>query len=311
MAFVIDPIEKIDIDKDTTFVFMLEAQLRGHEVWYCELKDMYVKDGGAFAKCSRITVSRSDTHYKIVAENSSPLESFNVVWMRKDPPYNMDYIYATYILSLIDESKTSIINSPRGIRESNEKLYTLHFPDLMPPTVVTKNSARLKDFLREVGGEMVVKPLDGCGGIGIYYIKLGDKNVNVILENITKAGQEFIMAQKYVPEVSVGDKRIILLNGEPIGAVLRVADPEDFRCNFHSGGKPALTEITERDAYICERISSKLKEDGLYFVGIDVIGDFITEINTTSPTGIQEINRFHGVKLESQVMDFAENMCVS
>lgn len=309
MAFIMDPIESIDIEKDTTFVFMLESLERGHGVWYVQLKDMYLEGDKPYAVATGVEVRRAQPHYSLDESETLPLDDFDVVWMRKDPPFNMDYIYATYMLSHIDESSSFVINHPRGIRESNEKLYTLNFPDLMPPTLVSKDTERIKGFLEEVGGEIVVKPLEGCGGEGVFYLGSGDKNVNVILEGITQGGEEFVMAQKYIKEVSEGDKRIILLNGEPIGAVLRVSSPDDFRCNFHSGGHPVMTEITQRDRLICDRLAPRLREDGLYFVGIDVIGGYITEINTTSPTGVQEINRFHDVKLESQVLDFVEKRC--
>ncbi|MCH8029653.1 MAG: glutathione synthase [Candidatus Dadabacteria bacterium] len=309
MAFIMDPIGAIDIDKDTTFVLMLEAQERGHEVWYLLLKDMFLEGDKPYGVATGAKLQRAPQHYSLSNTLTLPLDGFDVVWMRKDPPFDMDYIYATYILSHIKESSSFVINNPRGIRESNEKLYTLNFPDLMPPTLVSKDIDRIKGFLAEVGGEMVVKPLDSCGGEGVFYLSSGDKNVNVILEGVTHGGEVFVMAQKFIKEVSEGDKRILLLNGDPIGAVLRMSRPDDFRCNFHSGGHPAVTEITERDKYICDRLAAKLREDGLYFVGIDVIGGYITEINTTSPTGVQEINRFHGVKLESLILDFVEQRC--
>jgi glutathione synthase len=175
--------------------------------------------------------------------------------------------------------------------------------------LVSKDASCIKEFLRDVGGEIVVKPLDSCGGEGVFYLREGDKNINVILENATKGGEVFVMAQRFISEVVEGDKRIILLDGEPIGAVLRVSKADDFRCNFHSGGRAEMAEITDRDMEICSILAPKLRQDGLYFVGIDVIGGYLTEINTTSPTGVQEINRFCGVSLEAKVMDFVERRC--
>jgi glutathione synthase len=309
MAFVMDPIHLIDIEKDTTFVLMLESQSRGHEVWYLELKDLFVRDGKAWGNVSEIGLKRAKDFYCLGTREVVPLESFDVVWMRKDPPFNMDYIYATYILGFIDPEKTLVINSPKGIRESNEKLYTLNFPGLIPATIVTKDMDRLRGFLEEVGGEMVVKPLDSCGGEGIFYVREGDRNVNVIMETITEGGRRYVLAQRFIERVSEGDKRIILLNGEPIGAVLRIAKPGgEFRCNFHSGGSPARAELDGRDLEICREIAPRLRADGLYFVGIDVIGGYLTEVNTTSPTGIQEINRLSGTKLEARVIDFVEGI---
>jgi glutathione synthase len=309
-AFIMDPIQTINVEKDTTLVLMLECQRRGHEVWYMELKDLFVENGRALTYTSEINLKMGTDFYEFLRKDTASLESFDTVWMRKDPPFNMDYIYATYILSLINPEKTLIVNNPKGLRESNEKFYTLNFPDLIPPTVVAKNQNKLKSFLTEIGGEMVVKPLDGCGGEGVFYVKEGDRNANVIIENITEGGKRYVLAQKFIKEVSEGDKRIILLNGRPLGAVMRIARPGgEFRCNFHSGGSPAKTELTGRDIQICQRIAPKLREDRLYFVGIDVIGDYLTEVNSTSPTGIQEINGFYGTKLETEVLDFAEDMC--
>lgn len=312
MAFVMDPVGTINTEKDTTFVLMLEAQARGHEVWYLELKDMFVKEAQAFGNAKQISLERSEDFYKLGDTQTLPLESFDAVWMRKDPPVNNDFLYATYILSLIDENKTKVLNNPTGIRESNEKLYSLFFPEIIPQSIVTKNIGQLEEFLSEAGGQIVVKPLDGYGGEGIFYVREGDRNANVILESITKFGTEYVIGQKFIEKVSEGDKRIIILNGEPLGAVLRVPKPGgEFRSNFHSGGSPAKSELTQRDLEICEAIGPRLRKDGLYLVGLDVIGGYVTEINTTSPTGVQEINNLDGVKLETQIIEFAEELCGS
>lgn len=307
-----DPVGTINTEKDTTFVLMLEAQARGHEVWYLELKDMFVKEAQAFGNATQISLERSEDFYKLGDTQTLPLESFDAVWMRKDPPVNNDFLYATYILSLIDENKTKVLNNPTGIRESNEKLYSLFFPEIIPQSIVTKNIGQLEEFLSEAGGQIVVKPLDGHGGEGIFYVREGDRNANVILESITKFGTEYVIGQKFIEKVSEGDKRIIILNGEPLGAVLRVPKPGgEFRSNFHSGGSPAKSELTQRDLEICEAIGPRLRKDGLYLVGLDVIGGYVTEINTTSPTGVQEINNLDGVKLETQIIEFTEELCGS
>ena len=312
MAFVMDPVETINIEKDTTFVLMLEAQARGHDVWYLELKDLYVKDAKAFGNARKIILKRAEDYYSLGEVHTFELESFDAIWIRKDPPFNQDYIYSTYILSLIDQSKTKVINNPKGLRESNEKLYTLYFPEWIPKSVVTKDISQLESFLSEAGGEIVVKPLDGHGGEGVFYVSRDDRNANVILETITKFGTEYVLAQKFIEKVYEGDKRIILLNGDPLGAVLRIPKPGgEFRCNFHSGGSPAKSELTERDLEICSSLAPRLRKDGLYFVGLDVIGGYVTEINTTSPTGVQEINNLNGTKLEVQVIDFVEEMCTA
>jgi glutathione synthase len=311
MAFVMDPIGSINIEKDTTFVLMLEAEARGHEVWYLELKDLFVRKGRPFGNAARVSLRRErGNHYTLGETETAELGSFDAVWMRKDPPFNMDYIYSTYILSLIEGGRTKVLNDPKGIRESNEKLYTLYFPEWIPESIVSKDIPQLNRFLTDVGGEMVVKPLDGHGGEGVFYVREGDRNANVILESITDFGRRYVLAQKFIERVSEGDKRIILLNGEPLGAVLRVPKPGgEFRCNFHSGGSPVKSALTDREQEICKSLGPRLRKDGLYFVGIDVIGGHVTEINTTSPTGVQEINRLDGVKLEKDVIDFAEELC--
>ena len=312
MAFVMDPVESINIEKDTTFVLMLEAQARGHEVWYLELKDLYVKESIPYGKATELKLKRAEDFYEFGKTEHLELESFDVVWMRKDPPVNSDFLYSTYILSLLDETKTKVLNNPTGIRESNEKMYALNFPELIPEAMVAKDIDLLKEFLDSAGGEMVVKPLDGHGGEGIFVVKKGDKNENVILEAITRFGTEYVMAQKFIEKVYEGDKRIILLNGEPLGAVLRVPKSGgEFRCNFHSGGSPAESALTERDIEICSAIAPRLRQDGLYFVGIDVIGGYVTEINTTSPTGVQEINKLNGTQIETRVIEFVEELCAS
>ena len=201
-----------------------------------------------------------------------------------------------------------MINHPAGIRESNEKMYSLNFANYIPPTLVSKDIEKLKSFLYETGNEIVVKPLDGYGGEGIFLVRADDPNLNVILENITNFGRTYVMAQKFIKEVSQGDKRVIILNGQPIGAVMRVAAKGEFRSNFHSGGHPEKTTLTERDLEICDGLRQKLMEDRLYLVGIDIVGGYLTEVNTTSPTCVQEINFFSGVKLESQIVDFAESI---
>ncbi len=310
MAFVMDPLEGIDVRKDTTYVLMLEAQRRGHEVWYMGVGDLYAAGSEARARTRRVRLRHGEEpFYAVVDTGDVDLGFFDVVWMRKDPPFDLDYIYATYLLSLAAERGVRVINDPSGIRESNEKLYTLYFPEVTPPTLVTKEIGRIKEFLDGVGGEGVVKPLDAYGGEGVFYLNASDRNLNVILETVTRGGRVFVMVQRYIREVAQGDKRIILLDGEPLGAVLRVSSAGDFRCNFHSGGRPAPAEVDEHDRHICAVLAPRLRQDGLYFVGIDVIGGYVTEINTTSPTGVQEINRLSGLRLEERVIDFAESLC--
>ncbi len=308
MLFVMDPIESINTEKDTTFVIMLECQDREHQVYYCETADLFTRNSEGWTDATPVRLRRKSDYYTKLPPQTCPLDRFDVIWMRKDPPFNTDYIYSTYILSRVDEGRTHVINHPAGIRESNEKMYALNFAEYMSPTLVSKDIGKIKEFLEESGGEMVIKPLDGYGGEGIFLVRRNDPNLNVIIENSTGFGQIYVMAQKFITQVSEGDKRVIILNGEPLGAVMRVAAEGEFRSNFHSGGHPEKTELTERDIEICEALRKKLLDDRLYLVGVDIVGGFLTEINTTSPTCVQEINFFSGTKLESQIVDFAEQL---
>lgn len=306
MMFVMDPLERVDQEKDTTFVFMLEAQARGHEIYDCEIKDIFADKAGAAARCRKVQVQKGSPHFRVLGEEESRLEAFHVVFMRKDPPFDMNFFYATHLLSLVNPNRSFVLNDPRGLREANEKLYALNFPRVIPPTVVAQNQSRLRAFLKEVGGEMIVKPLDGCGGSGVFLVEEKDRNLNSILETVTLFGSRPIMAQRYVPEIRKGDKRVLVLNGEPLGAVLRVPRKDEHRGNIHVGGECVRAEVTERDREICSLMKPRLQQDGLYFVGLDVIGDWLTEVNVTSPTGVQEVDRLSGLKLESDVIDFVE-----
>jgi glutathione synthase len=309
-AFVMDPIERILPDQDTSFVFMLESGARGHEVYYLGVDDMWLHRAVPHARVRRAAVMRptatSPAHHQLFEERETRLDWFDAVFMRKDPPFDMAFFFATHLLGLIDPARTFVINSPRGLRDANEKLYALNFPDVIPPSLVTSNMPRLKQFMTELGGEMIIKPLDGAGGAGVFHLHQGDRNLNSILESATDFGRRPVMAQRYLAEIRQGDKRIIVLDGEPLGAVLRVPRDDETRGNIHVGGSTAKTPLTERDRAICARLAPRLRADGLWFVGLDVIGEWLTEVNVTSPTGIQEINALDGVRLEAKVVDFVE-----
>lgn len=307
VGVVMDPIEKINIDKDTTFVLLLEAQQRNHEVYYMELDDLFIRGGTPCARSRRLHVARRTPHYRLGEFKTGALEDFDVLLMRKDPPFDMKFFFSTHLLSLVDDQKCFVMNNPRGLREANEKLYALRFPEQIPQTLVTGNMQQLKDFMEEHGGEMIIKPLDGCGGSGVFYLNTRDRNTNSILEAATDNGRRMVMGQRYLPEIRQGDKRIVVLDGEPLGAVLRVPLEEETRGNIHVGGQCVRAEVTSRDQEICAALTPLLRKDGLYFVGLDVIGNYLTEVNVTSPTGIQEINSLNGVHLESQVLDFIEH----
>jgi glutathione synthase len=309
-AFVMDPIERMLPDKDTTFMFMLEAGRRGHEVYYLKIDELFVHHAVPHGRVRRADVMRptaaTPSHYELFEERVVRLDWFDAVFMRKDPPFDMAFFFATHLLGLVDAARTLVINSPRGLREANEKLYALNFVAVIPPSLVSAHIGQLKDFLDELGGEMIVKPLDGAGGAGVFHLHRGDRNLNAILESATDYGRRLIMAQRYLAEIRQGDKRVVVLDGEPLGAVLRVPREDETRGNIHVGGVTVKSELSPRDREICAELAPRLRADGLWFVGLDVIGDWLTEINVTSPTGIQEINSLDGVALERQVIDFVE-----
>ena len=306
IGVVMDPVDRISVDKDTTFVLMLEAQQRGDEIYFMEIDDLFLRGGTPYGRFRRLELARANPHYRLGEVKTGVLEDFDSVWMRKDPPFDMKFFFSTHLLSLIDQSKCFVMNNPKGLREANEKLYALHFPEQIPQTLVSSDMERLKEFMGELGGEMIIKPLDGSGGSGVFYLNVQDRNTNSILEAATDNGRRLIMAQRYLPEIRQGDKRIIVLDGEPLGAVLRVPLESETRGNIHVGGQCVKTAVTERDREICAALAPSLRADGLYFVGLDVIGSFLTEVNVTSPTGIQEVNALNGVRLESHVVDFVE-----
>jgi len=308
-AFVMDPIDAILPDKDTTFVFMLESLARGHEVYYVNADDLLVRGSAPYATALRVEVMRPEPggpHHRFFEECHVELAWFDAVLMRKDPPFDMAYYFATQILSLVDPARTFVMNEPRGLREANEKLYTLRFPAVIPASLVSAESARLKAFMEEQGGEMIIKPLDGCGGAGVFHLQRADRNLNALLEVSTDNGRRPIMAQRYLPEIRRGDKRLIVLDGEPLGAVLRVPQEDETRGNIHVGGTCIKAGVDARDREICAALAPQLAVDGLYFVGLDIIGDWVTEVNVTSPTGVQEIDALDGTNLAARVVEFVE-----
>jgi glutathione synthase len=306
--YVMDPLGRILVDKDTTFAFMLEGQRRGHEQYHCGIEDLYVERATPHARVRAARVERANVHYTLGEVRSVPLTWFDVVFMRKDPPFDMAFFFATHILGLVDPAVTFVLNDPRGLRDANEKLYALRFPDVIPESLVTADATRLKVFMETLGGEMIVKPLDGCGGAGVFHVHRGDRNLNAILELSTADGTRPVMAQRYLAAVrDEGDKRLIVLAGEPLGAIRRVPREDEHRGNIHVGGRVERAPIDARDREICRSMAPRLAADGLWFVGLDVIGGLVTEVNVTSPTGVQEIDRLDGVCLEARVLDFVES----
>ena len=308
IAFIMDPIQNVQIDKDTTFVFMLEAQKRGHEVAYIEMHDLFIDKAKPMARTRRIELRREEgNHFTFLGEAVEPLGKFDAVFMRKDPPFDIAYLHATQLLDLAQDEGAVVLNNPAGLRAANEKLFALNFSSMIPPTLVSQEPQRLKAFMEELGGEMIIKPIDGHGGAGVFHVHRQDRNLNSLLETSTRAGKEAIIAQQYLPAVRQGDKRLIMLNGEPLGATLRVPREDEHRGNIHVGGTCVKADITPRDREICRLVGPRLRQEGLYFVGLDIIGDYLTEVNVTSPTGVQEINTLNNDCLEAKVIDFAES----
>ncbi len=306
VAVQMDPIHAINIDADSTFVLMLEAQRRGHGLWYYTPKTLSLHGGRVIAKAQRVTDirRRKGDHVALGPAEALDLSMMDVVLLRQDPPFDMAYITTTHLLERI-HPRTLVVNDPAHVRNAPEKLFVTHFQELMPPTLITVDKDEILAFRRE-HKDIVVKPLFGNGGSGVFHVKPDDENLGTILEVFTQMYREPIIAQRYIPEIRRGDKRIILVDGKAAGAVSRMPQEGEARANFHAGGAAKKAELTPREKMICEAIGPALRERGLVFVGIDVIGDYLTEINVTSPTGIQEINRLSGTKIESEIWDAIE-----
>ena len=287
---------------------MLESARRGHEVWTCLAGDLGLEHDDAIADAQATTVRPATTPaaaFSVDERAQVPLEAFDMVLMRKDPPVDVNYLHATWILDHA-RGKTLLVNDPRGLRELNEHLAVLRFPELTPPTIVTRSAARLAKFQREQGGAIVIKPVDGFGGLGIFVVRDGDPNTSSIFETSTASGTRWTLAQKYLPEAAQGDKRILLVDGEAVGAVLRVPAGSEARGNLHVGGKAVKTDVTAQDQLLIDAVVPTLKEYGQILVGLDVIGGRLTEVNITSPTGVRHIEALNGRNTAGDVMDRLE-----
>lgn len=315
-AFIIDPIDRLDPGHDTSVALMEAAQKLGHQVWITEASLLSVVQSQAIARLTPVTLSpvvlkegrwtAVPQWFELGETVTCPLEDMDAVFMRTDPPVTIPYLYATYILDYIDPAKTRVINSPRGLRAANEKMYAMQFTDAIPETIVSQDKQVIRQTV-ERWGAAVLKPLGGKAGEGILFLEAGDRNFNSMIEISTFQGSTPVMVQTYLPKAVEGDKRIILLDGEPIGAVNRIPTGSEFRGNMAVGGRVAQVEITAREREICNQLAPTLKQDGLVFVGIDVIGGYLTEVNVTSPTGIREIDRLEGVNLGQQVIEWVVN----
>ncbi|MET0406335.1 MAG: glutathione synthase [Cystobacter sp.] len=311
-GFLMDPLETVRVDHDSTFALMLEVQRRGHQVRYFEQPWLRFNGRRAETRMRTVTVRREPARpFDLLAESIEPLSSLDVLFMRKDPPVDADFIQATHLVDLHNGRAPVFINDPTGIRDANEKLFGLRFPELMPETLIARDMAELSRFVARHEAGTILKPVEGFGGQGILFAQPGDRNTRSLLEVLTLGGRKAIVAQAYLPESRQGDKRIILVDGEPCGAVLRVPAHDDHRGNMAAGGKPVKTTLTPREQEICAKLKPTLQERGLYLVGIDIIGDWLTEVNVTSPTGIVEIDHLDGTNVEARVIDLAERLAGS
>ena len=305
VAVQMDPIDRINIDADSTFALMLEAQRRQYALFHYLPAELVFKNSRLYARARPLQIRReAGNHYTLGTPELLDLATMDVVLMRQDPPFDMAYITATHLLEHI-HPQTLVVNDPASVRNAPEKLFVTHFEGVMPPTVITSDRQEIVAF-REEHQDIIVKPLFGNGGAGVFHITPGDENLNALLELFTTLYREPVIVQRYIPEVRAGDKRIILVDGEPAGGVLRVPAAGEARANLHVGGQAMKTELTVREQEICAAIGPMLRARGLIFVGIDVIGDYLTEINVTSPTGIQEIDRFNGSNISAAIWDAIE-----
>jgi glutathione synthase len=304
---IMDPISGISTYKDSTFAMLLEAQRRHHEIWYMEPSDLSIRDGAAFGHMSPLSVrDRPDDWFTLGEKTNRDLGELDILLMRKDPPYNMDYVYATYVLDLAERSGVTVVNRPQALRDANEKCFTTHFPQCCVPMLISSRSQEIKSFVAEYGLS-VVKPLDGMGGESIFQARPDDPNLNVILETITLKDRQLIMVQQYIPEITQGDKRILVVNGEPVPyALARIPGEGDFRGNLAKGGTGKGVPLSDRDYWICEQVAPELKRRGILFAGLDVIGDWLTEINVTSPTCIRELDAEFGLNIAGDMFDAIE-----
>jgi len=307
LGIVMDPISAIKVHKDSSFAMLLAARARGWQLFYMEQADLYLQAGQAFASMRRLRVQdQSSDWYEHAEAEEQPLSSLDVVLMRKDPPFDMEYLYTTHILERAELEGTLIVNRPSSLRDCNEKLFTAWFPECCAPSVVSRDPARLRAFLHQ-HQDIILKPLDAMGGASIFRVRENDPNISVILETLTELGQRTAMAQKFIPEISQGDKRILMIDGVPVPyALARIPAQGETRGNLAAGGRGEGVELSDRDRWICAQTGPQLRERGLIFVGLDVIGDYLTEINVTSPTCIRELDQQYGLDIAGQLMESIE-----
>ncbi|PIZ04705.1 MAG: glutathione synthase [Gammaproteobacteria bacterium CG_4_10_14_0_8_um_filter_38_16] len=309
IGFLMDPLSKINIKKDTTFAMLLASQARGWKNNIILPEQVWLRDGIAWARAQAVTVFDDAKHYYELGETKEqPLVDLDILLMRKDPPVNMNYIYLTYLLEQAESQGLLVLNKPSSLRDANEKLFTAWFPQCCPKTIVTSQSDLILDFLESVE-DAVIKPLDNMGGASVFRLSKMDLNHHVIIETVTRQGTQTVMVQQFIPEITEGDKRILMVDGEPVPyALARVPADDDFRGNLASGADGIGYELTDRDRWICEQVGPVLKEKGLLFVGLDVIGDYLTEINVTSPTCARELEQLYDIDIVGDFLDVVENL---
>jgi glutathione synthase len=306
---VMDPISGIKTYKDSSFAMLLEAQRRGHTLYYMEPGHLYAKDGRVFAEMQQLEVRDNTTDwFSLTPVGGKPLDELDIVLMRRDPPFDMDYIYTTYMLELAEKAGTLVINRPQSLRDANEKFFINNFPQCCVPMLISSSSKQIREFVLK-HGHCVVKPLDGMGGESVFQVSEADMNLNVILETITRHNSRPVMAQRYIDEITQGDKRILVVNGEPVPyALARFAGKGDFRGNLAKGGSSKGVPLSDRDRWICSQVAPELKKRGILFAGLDVIGDWLSEVNVTSPTCIRELDKEFGLNIAGQLFDAVEEM---
>ena len=309
LGMIMDPIESIKTYKDSSFAMLLAAQKKGWSLYYMQQADIYQLNSEVYARVCKIQVSdNAENWFEKSAEEIIPLKNLHTIFMRKDPPFDMEYIYTTYLLEQVEKQGTLIVNKPASLRDANEKLLATQFPQCCSPTLVSRDPALFRDFINE-HQDVILKPLDGMGGQSIFRVSPSDANLSVILETLLEFGQRSIMAQKFIPEITQGDKRILMINGEAVPYTLaRIPAKGETRGNLAAGGQGVAMPITERERWICQQVGPRLKEMGLIFVGLDVIGDYLTEINVTSPTCIRELDAQFNLDIATQLMDCIEPM---
>lgn len=307
LGVVMDPIGSIKIAKDSTFAMLLEAQARDWRIQYMELNDLFLNNGKPYARMREIELFEDfENWHRLLSENTMPLSQLDVILMRKDPPFDMEYVYTSYLLERAENEGVLVVNKPQALRDANEKVFTAWFSQCAPPTLVTREYQDIRNFLKQ-NDDIILKPLEGMGGASVFRVSSTDPNLNVIMETLTNHQTKFCMAQRFIPEISEGDKRVLVINGEPTPySLARIPAPGETRGNLAVGAKGVGKDLSDSDRWICQQVGPTLKEKGILFAGLDIIGDYLTEINVTSPTGIRELDGIYKANISGLLLDVVE-----